>query len=410
MNLDALPAAIRPNAVAKRIALPLCALKRRRFRHTHCIAITGSSGKTTTKQMIASILARRGRVRTNRGSMNRAGALARAILSAPPGCDFLVLELGASGPGSLDELVAMSRPDISVLTQIQRDHFRAFRSVEAIAEEKFKVVRRLPPGGIAVLNADDPMQAGLPAELRPSRTVITYGLTPGAEITARDFASHWPEGLRGTLAVRGVERAFSVKLMGNHWIHAVMAAAAASAAVGATPDDMVAGLAEIEPVRGRLSVVRDTRGVTFIEDWGKGSEISGHAALEFLRTVPDTRRVAIFGTIADIAGKPSAAYSKMAAAALEVAGPVFFVGLMSARVRSLVHHHPDRLRLFESLDDLLPALDATLRDGDVVLVKGSQRADHLERIIQHRLGEPVCRRVRCGHGRPCFECRLKKVF
>jgi UDP-N-acetylmuramoyl-tripeptide--D-alanyl-D-alanine ligase len=393
--------------LVKAVLLPLCAWRRRLDRHTRCIAVTGSTAKSTTKELICGVLGVRHRVHRSRDSMNRAGELARAILTTPPWCDYLVLELGAGGSGTLDELIDMSRPDVGVLTHIQRDHYRAFGSVDAIAAEKFKVVRRLPSDGVAVINADDPKQTERLPELAGQR-VLTYGLSPTARVTAVDVVSSWPEGLAGKLVIDGVAWPFVTRLLGKHWIHSVLAAAAVGTALGVPGEDIVTGLAATEPVRGRLSVVRDGGGVAFIEDWCKGAETSCAPALACLSSVRKGRRIAVIGTIADIPGKPSPVYRRVATEALAAADLVFFVGLMSQRVRSVATQSAGRLRMFETLTELFPAIDAELRPGDVVLVKGSQRADHLERLVQHRLGEPVCFRARCGSGKPCFTCRLRK--
>ena len=155
------------------------------------VAVTGSAGKTTTKELVAAVLGSRHLGTKSPGTHNSAHWVSHTVLGARRGDGFCVQELGATGPGSLDDAIALVRPRVAVITNVGGDHRSAFRTLEATATEKAKVVHAVPRAGLAVLNADDPRVLAMADSCRGR--VLTYGLRPDAIVRAESVRSSWPD-------------------------------------------------------------------------------------------------------------------------------------------------------------------------------------------------------------------------
>jgi UDP-N-acetylmuramyl pentapeptide synthase len=377
---------------------------RRRVAGVTFVAVTGSAGKTTTKDLIAAVLGSRHRGTKSPGTHNSAHWVSHTVLGARRGDGFCVHELGATGPGSLDDPIALVRPRVAVVTNVGGDHRSAFRTLEATAAEKAKVVHAVPRAGIAVLNADDPRVLAMAGSCRGR--VLTYGLRPDALVRAESVRSSWPDRLAFTV-IHGEQRvAVQTRLCGVHWIHACLAAISTGIGLGVPLPVATAALAAVDPLPGRYQPA-EAAGVTFIRDEFKASLWSIAPALEFLRDARVPRRVLVLGTISDYSGRASQVYADVARQALEVADEVVFVGpqaLRSGGARS--HPKGAALRAFASIRDAHRHLSATLVPGDLVLLKGSQRADHLLRLVLARRGRISCWRSDCRRIKFCDDCLL----
>lgn len=371
------------------------------------IAVTGSAGKTTTKDLIAAVLASRHRGSKSPGSHNTAHWVSHTVLGARRGDGFCVHELGATGPGSLDDAIALVRPRVAVVTNVGGDHRSAFRTLEATAAEKAKVVHAVPRNGFAVLNADDPRVLAMAGSCRGR--VLTYGLRPDAVVRAESVRSSWPDRLTFTV-IHGEQRvAVHTRFCGVHWIHACLAAITTGIGLGVPLPAAAAALGAVEPLPGRYQPA-EAAGVTFIRDEFKASLWSVGPALEFVRDARAARKVIVFGTISDYAGRASQVYAEVARQALEVADEVVFVGPQALRCGG-ARGHPRgaALRAFPSLREAHRHLSATLLPGDLVLLKGSQRADHLLRLVLARRGRIACWRRTCRRIKFCDDCLLLRV-
>jgi UDP-N-acetylmuramoyl-tripeptide--D-alanyl-D-alanine ligase len=380
---------------------------RRRVAGVTFIAVTGSAGKTTTKDLIAAVLASRHRGSKSPGTHNTSHWVSHTVLGARRGDGFCVHELGATGPGSLDEPIAIVRPRVAVVTNVGGDHRSAFRTLEATAAEKAKVVHAVPRAGFAVLNADDPRVLAMAGSCRGR--VLTYGLRPDATVHAESVYSSWPDRLTFT-AIHGEQRvAVHTRFCGVHWIHACLAAITTGIGLGVPLPVAAAALAAVDPLPGRYQPV-EANGVTFIRDEFKASLWSVAPALEFLRDARAPRKIVVLGTISDYSGRASQVYADVARRALEVADEVIFVGPQARRAGG-ARSHPRgaALRAFPSLQEAHRHLADTLVPGDLVLLKGSQRADHLLRLVLARRGRIACWRTGCRRVKFCDECFLLRV-
>jgi UDP-N-acetylmuramyl pentapeptide synthase len=390
-----------------RLSYRRAARHRRRLGGTIFVGVTGSAGKTTTKELIAAVLARRWSGSRNPGSHNTSHWVSRTVLAVRPGDGYCVQELGASGPGTLDAPIAVLRPRVAVITNVGGDHRSAFRTLDATATEKGKLVSAVPAHGLAVLNADDPRVLAMAGSCRGR--VVTYGLTPAATVHAESVTGSWPDRL-DFIAIHGEQRvAVHTRFCGVHWIHACLAAIATGVGLGIPLADAASALADVEPWSGRLEPVR-ARGVTFLRDECKASLWSIGPSLEFLRSARVPRRIAVIGTISDYPGRASAAYAAVARQALDVADEVIFVGPQALRCSGArTHPRGASLHAFLTAREAHQFLTDILVPGDLVLLKGSQRVDHLLRLVLARRGRIGCWRVACRRVTFCDECALLRV-
>ena len=390
-----------------RLSYRKAARHRRRLGGTIFVGVTGSAGKTTTKELIAAVLSRRYSGSKSPGTHNTSHWVSRTVLAVRPGDGFCVQELGASGPGTLDGPIAVVRPRVAVVTNVGGDHRSAFRTLDATATEKSKLVSAVPAHGLAVLNADDPRVLAMASGCRGR--IITYGLTPDATIHAESVSSSWPDRLT-FIAIHGEQRvAVHTRFCGVHWIHACLAAIATGVGLGIPLADAASAIADVEPWSGRLEPVR-ARGVTFLRDECKASLWSIGPSLEVLRSARAPRKIAVIGTISDYPGRPAAAYASVARQALDLADEVIFVGPQALRCSGArTHPRGGSLHAFLTAEQAHRHLAATLLPGDLVLLKGSQRADHLLRLVLAREGWIGCWRTACRRITFCNECALLRL-
>jgi aminoacyl-tRNA hydrolase len=359
-----------------------------------------------TKRMTGAVLRSKYQCNFRRGTANYAHSIAESVLMARPSDRFCVVELSAgSGPGSLCKPLDLLRPAIGIVTCIGTDHYSAFGSQDAIAAEKGRLVRELPEDGVAVLNADDPRVIAMRADTRAR--VVSFGLTAGADVRAESVSATWPDRLSFELVYQHRRIAVQTQLCGTQWVPAALAAAAVGLVMEIPLADIARSLGSVEPYLARMSPLALPDGVTFIRDDWKASMHTIPPALEFLRTARAARKLAVIGTISDYHGSSRTQYVRTARYALEVADLVIFVGpRASVALRARPAHDPDRLRAFSTVRAATEFFSDFLQAGDLVLLKGSNPADHLYRIALSRTSTVSCWRGNCGKGIFCDTCPL----
>lgn len=362
----------------------LGAWRRERFEGT-VVAVTGSVGKTTTKEMVAAVLSTRFNVLKSPGNYNTEIGLPLALLDLSPAHQAAVLEMAMRGPGQIRYLARLSRPQVGVVTVIGETHVELLGSVENIARAKAELVEELPPDGLAVLNADDPWQRGM-AESTRAR-VVWYGLGPGAQVTAEGIEPRGAAGVSFVLrapALAAGEAVIRLPLPGRHHVTDALAAAAVGLALGLTVDEVRQGLEGVEPAAMRSRIL-SLGGLTVIDDTYNASPTSVKAALSSLREVAATRRVAVLGDMLELGDHAGAGHrdvGRVAAAARvdilvtvgdlarEIGAGAADGGLAAGRV-----HH------CASTGEAVEWLRRVLRPGDTVLVKGS-RGMRMEEVVR----------------------------
>ena len=236
---------------------------------TRVVAVVGSFGKTTTTAAILTMLglplpARRGLLRGTTYA-----SLALALLRVPPWQRHAAFEVAIDGPGQMAPYGRMLRPDVVVVTSIGSEHHRSLGTLEATRDEKARMLEGLRPGGIAVLNRDDPE---VMAMVPPAGTrILTFGFDPAADVRASDLRLNWPRGTRLTLHAAGTTREVSIRLLGKVMTYPFLAAIAVALAEGLPLDRVVAALAELPPRRGRMQLEPLANGAWLIRDDYKSS-------------------------------------------------------------------------------------------------------------------------------------------
>jgi UDP-N-acetylmuramoyl-tripeptide--D-alanyl-D-alanine ligase len=263
----------------------------------------------------------------------------------------------------------------------------------------------LPSDGVAVLNADDARVLAMGKDFRGR--VLTFGVQPHADVRAESISATWPARLAFTLVHEGQRVLVQTQLCGTHWVSSALAAVGVGLALGVPLDAAARALGEVPPYPGRMSPVFLPDGVTFIRDDWKASVHTIPPALDFMREAEAPRKVVVIGTIADTMGDTGAIYVAMARRALASADLVCFVGpRASAALRAKAHAGDHRIRAFGSVKAISDFFKDFLRSGDLVLLKGSNTADHLYRLILARKRAVACWQSSCRKVRFCDTCSL----
>ncbi|SFO28676.1 UDP-N-acetylmuramoyl-tripeptide--D-alanyl-D-alanine ligase [Geodermatophilus obscurus] len=353
------------------------------------VGITGSSGKTSTKDLLGQVLAAAGPTVSPPGSYNNDIGLPLTVLSADGDSRFLVLEMGARGVGHIARLCAVARPDVGVVLNVGSAHLGEFGSAEVIAQAKGELVEALPEAGTAVLNADDPRVAAMAGRTRAR--VVTTGRGGDADVRATGVTLDDGARARFTLVASGEEHPVVLQVVGEHQVANALSAAAAALAAGMSPAAVADALSEAEPrSRWRMEVTRRPDGVTVVNDAYNANPESMRAALAALAGLPAGRRVAVLGGMAELGAGAVAEHERLgrdavaAGVDLLVAVGPDAVGMVTGATAAGARHGEgsgsDAGTRVESVPDRAAALDLlseVLVPGDVVLVKAS-RSNGLE--------------------------------
>ncbi|RPH80418.1 MAG: UDP-N-acetylmuramoyl-tripeptide--D-alanyl-D-alanine ligase, partial [Candidatus Rokuibacteriota bacterium] len=344
------------------------------------VAVTGSNGKTTTKELTAGVLATRWEVLRPERSFNNQWGLPLTLLRLTPEHQAVVLEIGTNARGEVAALAALAAPTVGVVTTVAAVHTEFLGSLDGVREEKAGLVRALAADGVAVLNADDPRVAGMAAETRAR--VVTYGRSATAHVRAVGDAVDDERGLTLTLESGGERQTVTLALAGRHNVGNALAAAAAGVALGLPLADIGRGLAGVRPIAGRC-VWKQAGDVTILDDTYNASPVSVRAALETIAAHRRGRRVIVvlgdmleLGALTDDAhrevGRQVAALPADELIGVGRAMPVAVEAAREAGLGEAWH-----LTTFE---DTVARLLKRLTAGDLVLVKGS-RGMRMERVV-----------------------------
>ncbi|MCK7583185.1 MAG: Mur ligase family protein [Chromatiales bacterium] len=392
----------RAQALWGRSLVALAYFNRRRLKNTVFVGITGSVGKTTTKDLAVLILSRAGHTCGNKYSLNYLVDIAQAIISMRSAERFAVLEVPIIEPGSIDASLALVQPSIAVMTVIGRDHIKNFGSIEAIAEEKSKIIMSLPNDGIVALNIDDPLIRAVGRKVNVH--CIWFGSAPEADLRLLQATSTYPDSLRLLVEYEGRKYCCVTNLHGKHLSVSVLAAMSIGIAAGLPIEECISALEDVRTTPGRMQIVQKSDGVTYIRDDYKAPHWSFQAALNYLREAKSERKIAVIGTLSDYSLSASKLYPKVARQALDAADLVLFVGPHAFRALKAKASDDNRLFGFTEIEDANHFLQNELRSGDLVLLKGSNRADHLVRLLIARNQPVTCWSRDCGLNRFCDAC------
>lgn len=335
------------------------------------VAVTGSVGKTTTKEMLRVALAAFGPTHAAAASHNNHWGVPLTLARLPRDAAFAVAEIGMNHAGEIAPLARLVRPQVAIITAVERAHVGHLGSIEAIAVEKASILSALPPGGAAVLPADSPLLPLLRAAAGEAR-VLLFGRAAGAAVRLLDLAAD-ADGSDVVARIDGADIRFRVPAPGAHMAMNALATLAAVQALGLDAARAAAALAGFAPVGGRGARRRIPFGggeVLLLDESYNASSASVRAALEVLALQPATRRIAVLGDMLELGAEGPAEHSALVSSVVSVAHMVFTCGALMRRVHDSL---PDRIRGVHADDSaaLAPRVAAALRPGDVVLVKGS---------------------------------------
>ncbi len=334
-------------------------------------AITGSVGKTTTKEMLRIILAAQAPTHAAVASYNNQWGLPLTLARMPPGATFCVAEIGMNHAGEIEPLARLARPHLALITTIENAHIGHLGSIEAIAAEKAALLHGLEPDGIAVLPADSPHLPGLRLAAGRAR-IITFGTDPLADARLVSAATD-ADGTDVAVDLAGVAARCRLAAPGRHMAMNALAALTAAAALGVPPAAAADALNGFVPMVGRGARRQiDLPGgtVVLLDESYNGNGVSMRAALSVLRLLPGTRRIAVLGDMLELGGTAEAEHIALADSVAASADKLFACGPL---MRNLYDAVPPGLRGAHVPDSaaLAEIIGAVIRPGDAVLVKGS---------------------------------------
>ena len=351
----------------------------RRKHDVHVIGVTGSLGKTTTKELIGSLLARQFSVLRTAANLNTEIGLPITLMQLERSHQVVVLEMAMLDMGEIARLARIAEPTIGVVTNVQPVHLQRLGSMERIAQAKSELVQALPTSGLAALNLDDSRVAAM-ASLAQSE-VRTFGLSPQADVWADQIESHGLRGIEFTVHHAGRKLHARMGVLGTHTVHSALAAVLVGLHLGMPFEDAVGGLMQIE--RGiRLVVGQGIHGSTVLDDTYNASPQSTLAALNLLAEM-EGRKVAVLGDMLELGSYEMEGHQLVGRRAGVVADWLLTVG---ARARWIAEEARSQGRpsltveSLDSRDEAVERLHSGLRPGDFVLVKGS-RGMALEEIV-----------------------------
>ena len=343
------------------------------------VGITGSTGKTTTKELLGALLARRWRTAKSPGNLNNLYGFPLALMSVPDDTEWMVAEMGMSTPGELRGVSLLGQPDVAVFTNVRAVHLEFFGTVAAVAEAKAELLAGLRPDGFIVANADDPEVARIAA--RDGRRVVWYGRQGAAEVRALDLelSPGGRPGSRFTLQAGEDRVAVALPLHGAYNVDNALAAAACAWALGLPLGEIAAGLAQASPAAMRGVVHALPGGGTLVDDSYNSNPGAVEQALAAAATLPGTRRWAVLGDMLEL-GPEAPRFHREAGERAAAAGfaPVAAVGPLAGELAGGAG--PAGVA-FPDAAAAAAWAPGELRSGDVVLVKGS-RGIGLERVVE----------------------------
>ena len=348
------------------------------------IAITGSNGKTTVKEMIASILKQQGAVLSTRGNLNNEIGVPLTLLQLIASHDSAVIEEGASHPGDIAYLTQLVQPSVAVVTNAAGAHLEGFGSMDTVARTKGELFEFLPEDGVAIINADDEY-ASLWKSLADKRNVITFGLSTGADVqgilpevtnsTSRDIDKL--NGFQLKIKTPEGECSVFVPLMGRHNAMNALAAVAAVLAAGVKLDVIKKGLETVKPVSGRLEWKAGVNNAGIIDDTYNANPASLNVALDVLSAYPGDRYLAL-GDMAEL-GEKSEDFHEQAGRQARDSGVshLYAIGEYS---RFAVEAFGKQAWHFSAREQMVDRLREDMNKNVTLLVKGS-RSSHMDQVV-----------------------------
>jgi UDP-N-acetylmuramoyl-tripeptide--D-alanyl-D-alanine ligase len=362
----------------------LASFWRRKF-NPRVIGITGSVGKSTTKELVAEILSSRFRTLKNQGNLNNEIGLPLTMLRLGPGYQKVILEMGFYYPGEIAQLCEIALPQVGIVTNIGTVHAERAGTRETIARGKSELVQALPPApsGTAILNLDDPLVAAMQKMTRAN--VFFYGLNSSAELWADHIESDGLKGLHFHLHYHGETFVTHAPLIGQHSVHTILRAIAA-ALIEEMPIEEAINALQHASGQLRLVAARTSEGALLLDDTYNASPESTLAALNLLAELPG-RKIAVLGGMFELGEYEREGHEKVGVRAAQVADQLITLGDLAKTIAFYANEagmDKQFISSYDEPDQVVEMLRSTLAKGDVVLVKGSHglRMDHIVQALE----------------------------
>lgn len=343
------------------------------------VGITGSMGKTTTKECIAHVLSSRFRVLKSVGNLNNHFGLPLQLLRLEPEHEIAVIEMGMSHAGEITALAKLAQPNIGVITNVAPVHLEFFDSIAEIARAKYELIATLPSGGTAVLNADDEYVSQFGRDFHGK--VVTFGVHKPADVCARNVATHGQQGSEFDIIINGLREHAVLPLVGEHNIVNALAAVAVAIECGIQPSSAVASLASMSPA-DRRGQVEKLGGSTIVNDCYNSNPKALRAMVDALVSLPAKRRIVVAGEMLEL-GPTGGALHRECGEYIASRNIDVLIGVRglaasmveAARVKGM------KASFMATPEDAGEWLANEVREGDAVLLKAS-RGVRLEKALE----------------------------
>jgi UDP-N-acetylmuramoyl-tripeptide--D-alanyl-D-alanine ligase len=357
----------------------------RRAAGTTVVAITGSAGKTTTKELTADLLALKFRVMRNRGNLNNHIGLPLSLIELRRRPQVAVVELGMNHAGEISTLVGIAEPDIRVWTNVGEAHLGFFESVDAIADAKAEIFDGASKTSVLVANADDDRIVARLPRFGGGR-IVTFGIDRPADVKAMSVEDRGIAGTKALVQTPAGTTEFDVPLPGRSNLSNVLAATAVAIQFGLAPDDIRDAVARARPSAHRGEIVRLSGGVTVIDDSYNANPTAMKRAVDVLAASPAARRIAVLGEMLELGTHAPDLHEEVGrVVAAKHADLLYTVGgAAAARMSSAAQAagmEADAVAHFATSDQAADVLVGIVREGDLVLVKGS-RGIGTDRVVE----------------------------
>jgi UDP-N-acetylmuramoyl-tripeptide--D-alanyl-D-alanine ligase len=353
----------------------------RRKLELRVVGITGSVGKSTTKELTAEVLSKKYRTLKNIGNLNNEIGLPLSLLRLTKGYQCAVLEMGFYVPGEITFLCDLALPQIGIVTNIGMVHAERAGSIEEIAKGKSELVQALPPApeGTAILNIDDPLVRAMKDVTRAK--IVMYGLDPSADLWADGIESHGLQGIEFNLHVHNEVFHIHVPMIGQHSVHTILRATAAGMVEGLSWTEIIAGLQESHS-QLRLVAVHSRNGALILDDTYNASPESTLAAISLLHEL-EGRKIAVLGDMLELGKYEQLGHEKVGYRVAEVADELIAVGKLGKIIAeaALAGGLPGKsIHWFPDVNGVIDLLTNMLTEKDVALIKGSHGL-RMDRIV-----------------------------
>ncbi len=367
----------------------LAAYRRSRMKHLKVVAITGSSGKTTVKEMTSSVVSKKFNIVKTQGNFNNLVGLPLSLLPVKSQHEVAVLEMGMNQPGEIARLTEIADPDIACINNIQEAHLAGLGSIKGVAKAKGELFAGTKSWGTLVVNVDDPQVRILARKYRHRK--ITFGRRKGADIRATHIRDNGENGMTFTLHIGNRRVRLQIKAFGTHNVMNSLAAAAIASGLGISMSTIVKGLSTFKPYDKRSQIIHLASGLKVINDSYNANPASMQAALSALHNLKRERKtMAVLGDMFELGDKSKDAHSKLGQAAFdsgvdylaatgEYAGDIIKTALQSGLPK-------ERAKVFKNKNEISKWIKRLIKSGDLrpndwLLIKGS-RGMEMETVLE----------------------------